>query len=158
MVIRIRTAVEADYEDVNKVFSGELAHHVALLPERFQQADPVMPRDWYRDVLAAANKTLFVAEADGNVAGLVLLVESVSQDDPIYRPRHYLYVDELAVLAEYRRQGIGRRLMTAAENLAVERGISTIELNVWENNALARSFYEGLGYHTIRRRLSRHLP
>ena len=154
---QIRTAAETDYENVNRLFTGQLAHHVALLPDRFQSADPVISRQWLREVLADSNKTLYVAEVTGIIAGLILLVESASLDDPIYRPRRYLYVDELAVLAEYRRQDIGRRLMAAAENLAAERGISTIELNVWEANTQAMTFYDRLGYRTIRRRLSRDL-
>ena len=154
---QIRTAAETDYENVNRLFSGQLTHHVALLPDRFQSADPVMTRQWFDEVLANSNRTLYVAEVTGIIAGLILLVESASLDDPIYRPRRYLYVDELAVLAEYRRQDIGRRLMAAAENLAAERGISTIELNVWEANTQAMTFYDRLGYRTIRRRLSRDL-
>lgn len=157
MHIQIRSAAEADYEQVDQLFASELAHHAALLPHRFQLADPVMPRQWFLDVLADPNKTLFVALNESAIAGLILLVESFSQDDPIYRPRHYLYVDELAVQPQYRRQGIGRRLMDSAEELAADRNIPTIELNVWQANTQALTFYERLGYHTIRRRLARDL-
>lgn len=158
MDIRIRPATEDDYEAINLVFTEELAHHSALLPERFQLTDPVMPRQWLMNLLAQPRKTLLVAKVEGQVVGLILLVESVSQDDPIYRPRRYLYVDELAVLAEFRRQGIGQLLMEAAEELAADQGIPTIELNVWEANPRALAFYERLGYRTIRRRLARDLP
>ena len=75
MNIEIRTAAEPDYEDVNRVFTGELTHHVTLLPDRFQLADPVMPRDWFRELLTNANKTLYVAEVTDVIAGLILLVE-----------------------------------------------------------------------------------
>ena len=116
-----------------------------------------LSRDWFLEVLANPNKMLFVAEAGGRVAGQILVIDSVSMDDPIYRPRRYLEVDELAVLTPYRRQGVGQRLMRAAEQFAAERGITTIELNVWEGNLQALSFYERLGYRTIRRRMARDL-
>ena len=157
MELLIRPATEDDYEGVNAVFADELAHHVALLPERFQLADPVMPRDWFLEVLANPNKMLIVAEVDGRVAGQILIIDSVSVDDPIHRPRRYLEIDELAVLAEYRRQGIGRRLMQAAEQFAADRGIPTVELSVWEANSQAFSFYQSLDYRTVRRRLARDL-
>ncbi|UCG24287.1 MAG: GNAT family N-acetyltransferase [Chloroflexota bacterium] len=157
MELLLRPAAEDDYEGVNAVFADELAHHVSLLPDRFQPADPVMPRDWFLEVLANPNKMLIVAEAGGRLVGQILIIDSVNMDDPIYRPRRYLDVDELAVLAEYRRQGIGRRLMQAAEQFAAESGIPTVELNVWEANPQALSFYERLGYRTVRRRMARDL-
>lgn len=158
MDVLIRPATETDYDQVNLVFADELAHHVALLPDRFQLADPVMPRHWFHDVLANPTKMLHVAAVNGRLVGLILLIESVALDDPIYQPRRYLEVDELAVLADYRGQGIGRRLMETAEHIATSRGIPTVELHVWEANSLARDFYERLGYRTIRRRLARDLP
>ena len=157
MDVRIRPAAAADYDAVNRVFTSELAHHVSLLPDRFQMIDPVMSRRWYDDVLAQPNKLLQLAQVDGSVAGLALLVDMVSLDDPIHRPRRYLEVDELAVLPEYRRLGIGRRLMEEAERIAAARGIPTVELHVWEVNDQARAFYDRLGYRTIRRRLARDL-
>ena len=158
MEILLRPAAEDDYDGVNAVFADELAHHVALLPDRFQLADPVMPRHWFSEVLANPNKMLIVAELDGRLVGQILIIDSASTDDPIYRPRRYLDVDELAVLADYRRQGIGRRLMAAAEEWAAERGITRIELNVWQANDQAIAFYERLGYRTIRRTMARDLP
>ncbi|MGD8858308.1 MAG: GNAT family N-acetyltransferase [Chloroflexota bacterium] len=155
MDIQIRPAAAADYDAVNRVFVSELAHHVALLPDRFQMAEPVMRRQWIHDVLAAPEKILLLALVDGAVVGLVLLIDSVSLDDVIYRPRRYLEVDELAILPEYRSRGIGRRLMEEAERFAAARGIPTVELHVWEVNEQARAFYDRLGYRTIRRRLAR---
>lgn len=157
MDIRIRPATEEDYDGINRVFADELAHHAALLPHRFQVTEPVMTRPWFFDVLAHPNKALRVAVVDGRLVGLILLLESVSLDDPIYRPRRYLEVDEIAVLVEYRGQGIGRRLMETAEHIAVERNIDTIELDVWQANAQAVAFYDHLGYRTIRCRMARQL-
>lgn len=158
MNVKIRPAAAEDYEAVNRIFVSELAHHVSLLPHRFQLAEPVMSRQWFEDVLTQPDKTLNVALIDGSVVGLILLIESVSLDDPIYRPRRYLEVDELAVLPDYRGQSIGRRLMEVAEQMAADRGIPTVELHVWEANGQARAFYDSLGYRTIRRRLARDLP
>jgi ribosomal protein S18 acetylase RimI-like enzyme len=157
MNVEIRPATAVDYDNVNRIFTSELAHHVALLPDRFQMVEPVMSRQWFADLLAQSNKMLQLALVDDLVVGLILLIESVSQDDAIYRPRRYLEVDELAVLPDYRRLGIGRRLMQAAEEIAAQRGIPAVELHVWEDNQLARAFYDRLGYRTIRRRLIRHI-
>ena len=52
----------------------------------------------------------------------------------------------IVVLPEYRSQGIGRRLIAFAEQMARERGFREVCLGVNIENARARSLYERLGY------------
>jgi ribosomal protein S18 acetylase RimI-like enzyme len=59
----------------------------------------------------------------------------------------WLHIQELWVAEGYRRQGIGRRLMTAAETAAIQGGCSAAYLDTFDFQAL--SFYEVLGYSTM---------
>lgn len=52
----------------------------------------------------------------------------------------------VAVLPEWRRKGLGRALMAAAERLAREAGVATIRLEVGVRNRGALQFYRTLGY------------
>lgn len=52
----------------------------------------------------------------------------------------------LAVAPEARRQGVGRRLLSAFETEAKARGARTVFLEVAETNAAARCLYAGAGY------------
>lgn len=54
----------------------------------------------------------------------------------------------VAVAPEDRRQGLGTRLMEAAEKLCHERGCSSIRLEVSTQNLPAFEFYRRLGYRT----------
>jgi ribosomal protein S18 acetylase RimI-like enzyme len=155
MDITIEQATAADFEQVGRVFAEENRFHAGLLPDRFRVAEPIMTPEWFDALLASPVQTLLVARAAGQVVGVLLLQEMASPDDEIYRPRRYLYVDELMVAGTHRGQGIGRRLMEAAEGRARALGIEEIELNVWERNAGAIAFYEHLGYTTVRRRMVR---
>src|SRR5690606_24580420 len=56
------------------------------------------------------------------------------------------YIANVAVLPEYRRRGIARRLVEACMDLARERGARTILLDVVAGNAPAVSLYERLGF------------
>ena len=71
------------------------------------------------------------------------------------RGMDFLDIDELCVDKDQSRQGIARSIMKYIENYAKEIGIERIELNMWEFNEEARSFYEKSGFKTYRRYLER---
>ena len=69
----------------------------------------------------------------------------------------YAMVQELVVARSHQRRGIGTRLMREAERWARDRGLTQIELGVYEFNEAALRLYSKLGYSTDLRRLSRTL-
>ena len=137
----IRGATINDMELCAELFSEELAYHVNLLPELFQLAYPIFPSPWFQDVLDNDCKTLFVAELEGKVVGLILVELKNSPDDPVYRPRLIASVEELVVSEQYRHQGFGRRLMDHAREWAFEKKAEEIHLEVWEQNRAAIALY-----------------
>jgi len=56
-----------------------------------------------------------------------------------------LYVIDLYVRRDSRRQGLGRALMKEAENVCRKLGGSQVCWSVYASNALALRFYEGFG-------------
>jgi len=54
-------------------------------------------------------------------------------------------VIDLYVRRDFRRQSVGRALMEEAVNVCRELGGSQVCWSVYESNALAFKFYEGLG-------------
>lgn len=110
-----------------------------------------MTLDWFNEILANEDKALLVAELYDKLVGLVLINLKTTPDDPIFRPRRYANIDEVAVAKEYRGQGIGRHLMTKTHEWIVAQGVKEIELFVWERNQNAIRFYEKLGYRMVRK-------
>lgn len=62
------------------------------------------------------------------------------------------YVNAVATDSEYRGQGIGRKLMELAEDLARESNTEIVSLVVAEENISAIALYRKLGYQVIERR------
>lgn len=58
----------------------------------------------------------------------------------------YLYLSNLAVQVEHRRQGVAYHLLSACENIALSWGFQDIYLHVLENNYQARQLYLKTGY------------
>jgi ribosomal protein S18 acetylase RimI-like enzyme len=64
------------------------------------------------------------------------------------------YIERLVVSPDFRRQGMARRLLAAAEDLARDAGKTTVGLHVSSNNLAALRLYEGEGYEEISRQRS----
>jgi len=64
------------------------------------------------------------------------------------------YVERLVVSPSFRRQGMARRLLSAAEDLARDRGKRTVGLHVTGNNLSALRLYEAEGYEEASRQRS----
>jgi ribosomal protein S18 acetylase RimI-like enzyme len=91
--------------------------------------------------LAIRDGLLFVAEAEGKVVGSIM----AGYDGH----RGWLY--SLAVLPEYRRRGLGSRLVRHAEERLRASGCPKINLQILKGNEAVESFYRKLGYETEQR-------
>ena len=58
----------------------------------------------------------------------------------------YLYLSNLAVQDDYRRQGVAKHLLKTCERVALDWGFSDLYLHVLENNHRARRLYWKAGY------------
>ena len=84
----------------------------------------------------------FVAEEDGNVIGYVGSQTVLGESDMM----------NLAVLPEYRRQGIGRRLVeTLVSHLSAD-SVTSLTLEVRASNAAAVFIYNSMGFVEVGRR------
>jgi len=74
---------------------------------------------------------------------------------PRYSPTSsQAYIERLVVSPDFRRQGMARRLLSAAEDLARDAGKATVGLHVSGNNLAACRLYEGEGYQEVSRQRS----
>lgn len=154
----VRAATKADYAALQAVFDEVEAFHRDGLPQVFRKPKTTFPpRSLFNSFIEDTSSTLLVAVLDGQLAGFVTVREGEMPDDPILVPRRLAVVDMLAVAKDRQRRGLGRALMEGAHSWARDRGIDHIELNVWEFNQQAITFYHELGYTTASRLLWRSL-
>jgi ribosomal protein S18 acetylase RimI-like enzyme len=158
MEIRVREATADDYGSMCELFNEIDALHRDHLPRIFQQP-PGAPRekDYYLGLLADENVALLVAESGSDLVGYVHAIIKDAPAFPILVPRRYAVVDAVVVRSGSQFHGIGRRLMDEVQAWAIAKGATSIELNVYEFNEPAISFYERLGYRTLSRKMSKEL-
>lgn len=108
-----------------------------LAPEVFDH--DVQP-DWCEDFLADPRHHLVVAQVDGVVVGMASAVDYIHPDKA---PQ--LFINEVGVSPEYRRQGIGRRLMERLVELATELGCTEAWVLTDDDNVAANRLYSSSG-------------
>lgn len=91
---------------------------------------------------AQANGRYFLAMQGGQAVGMAICFVGFST----FRALPLLNVHDLAVHRNFRAQGIGTRLLDAAEQEAIRLGCCRLTLEVQQANVLARRLYERVGY------------
>lgn len=104
-------------------------------------------------VAGSAGDRVLVAERDGEVLGFVSLhlMPLFHQEGDLCR------ITAVAVSGSARRQGVGRRLVGAAEEFADANGAIRVEITSGEHRPVAHAFYRQVGYAEEGRRFVKHL-
>jgi RimJ/RimL family protein N-acetyltransferase len=123
----------------------QLAVSVASEPEGWLIAEggwrsPGEERRYLRAVRRSSHAAVLVADDGGELVGRL----SISRD-PHPASRHVADLG-LLVAREHRRRGIGRALLSEAEEWAAQVGIVKIELHVFPHNEPALALYRAHGY------------
>ncbi len=81
-------------------------------------------------------------EMDGKLVGYI----HAQVYEMLYSPNVLLNVIAVAIHEDYQGNGIGKKLIQAIEDRAVELGFDGIRINSGNNREKAHGFYERLGY------------
>lgn len=82
-----------------------------------------------------------LAESAGQAVGFALFFHNYST----FLTKPGIYLEDLFVLPEYRRQGIGKALLTKVAQIALERDCGRLEWSVLDWNESAQAFYRSMG-------------
>ena len=109
------------------------------------------PKVQYACLVAIRSRTVLTSSNDVDKTTEDIIIGTV---EIAYRQIHfwrgksqrYVYISNLAVCSDLRRQGIAFKLLKACESVAREWGYQDIFLHVMENNHKARRLYSKAGY------------
>ncbi|HEV2695103.1 MAG TPA: GNAT family N-acetyltransferase [Verrucomicrobiae bacterium] len=86
-----------------------------------------------------------LARVDGEPAGYAIYFSTFSS----FTGRAGVWLDDLYVQPQFRKQGLGRQLIEAVAKVAAERGCARFEWIALDWNARALEFYRSLGAQTL---------
>jgi streptothricin acetyltransferase len=116
--------------------NGRLSYTVVKVPEYRKKYQPETP-EFYASHISNPDKAGFIAYLDGRVAGQLFLHRNWNR---------FAWIDDIGVDIQLRRQGIGRALMSHAEEWARKNGFPGIMLETQDTNVKACRFYESNGF------------
>jgi len=90
--------------------------------------------------------TVLVAEVDGEVAGFVTILTRVESEEIVEGEIEYGLVSDLVVASKFRRQGLGRKLLEAAESYARANEVRWLRIGVLAQNHSANALYDSLNF------------
>lgn len=152
MNILIREGKIEDFEQMIELFEELDSYHRVRLPEIFKKGESIgRPLSHIENMCKSHNSEIFVAESEGKLLGLAEVIKKRTIPYPLKKDREWVVLDTIIVREEYREKGIGSMLFDTILDWTKEKGINRIEVNVYEFNQNAISFYEGLGFENFSR-------
>ncbi|MFC1680886.1 GNAT family N-acetyltransferase [Pseudomonadota bacterium] len=114
------------------------------MPAGVEVVDPLFAEMMAR--CAAFNGRILVAAAGPEIAGYVTVLTRVESEDVEDGGLAYGLVTDLMVRETFRNQGVGRRLLEAAEAYAAGCGVRWLRVEVLAQNHGARGLYSSFGF------------
>ena len=123
--------------------------HHDMFPDIFKPvSDDVSIRGFFEFLINQETNTFLVAYIDSNPVGYAWYAVEKRQDFPMKYARKQIYIHQIAVHQEFRRQKVGQSLFNEIEKQAKDLGINHFELDSWSYNTEAHKFFNKLGFET----------
>ena len=152
-LVEVRRGDREDREFVRDL--GRRSAASSISPVREARHDDVLDAfDHLAQFVYGRRHELLIAEEHGAPVGFLLLLLDIP-DEVTLAPQ--AFVAYMAVEPAALRRGVGRALLEAAEAYGRAAGRPHMSLMVTEDNAAARALYEGAGFVTERRMLTKPL-
>ena len=119
---------------------------VAADPTLFRKATDDELLKSTQEFLTAGQNVIWIAWVERVPAGFLAFKVETAPENAFFRARNDGIIDDLAVAARFRRQGIGRALVAHAEQYAISQGCTDLRLFVLAGNTAGRGFYDALNF------------
>ena len=164
--VHIRPAIKADCGTIAALYSissdGVADYIWTKSAKPGEDILDVGRKRYEREASAFSYENCIVVESEGLIVGMLVAFPmhvdpSEVENDPVLVPYSKLeeddsyYVCGMAMFPEFRGRGSGKRLLSLAEQHAVEKGFRKLSLIVFEQNAGAKRLYEKAGYAEVAR-------
>lgn len=141
----IRKAKMSDIPQLAEIYKQLHTIHCNLRSDYYK-----MPEDDFfvtdlEDVLKNEEMIVIVSECNSEITGYAVIFY-IDMDGSVNLPFRKCFIEQFAVNENFRRKGIGTKLINYIKKLAAENNCQSVELGVWCENYNAVEFYSEMGF------------
>ncbi|WP_043267240.1 GNAT family N-acetyltransferase [Streptomyces sp. CT34] len=130
--------------------------HVRHRPDLF--VDSPEQEAFFKAQIADPSVTVLVADgADGRALGYAIVRVINRRGNALIRPDTVISLDQIAVVPDAARTGVGSELLEAVREVGRSAGCRRLVTDVWDFNEEARAFYESSGFRPMNHLLDQQL-
>lgn len=137
MEVILRKAKISDFEQIHDLCENDLGYKCNKEYLKIRLSNLIYNRE-----------CVFVAVLNDKVVGFI----HIEKYETLFMPQ-MVNILGIAVKNKFRRQGIGQKLLTVAEDWAKNNGINKMRLNSGESRKEAHIFYRSMGYNDDKKQL-----
>ena len=143
--IEIRKATIDDYAAVSVLENLEFGLHREFRPDYFKLSETGYTKSEFQELMAHPCPICWLAVQDETVVGLCFGKIGKTPEDAVCKSRLVAFIQDIVTLPECRGKGIATALLVKAREQALNEGVESLELCVWNFNAEAIRLYEKMG-------------
>lgn len=147
----IRQANKNDVPQIIPLIEQVSKLHIEKRPDVFKVKTHEEIKNNLEEMIQDESNIILIAEDKQIVLGIIICKVKEINNHINLKNAKVLWINEICVKQEYRRNGIGRSLIKQAKEIAKANNCLRLELNCWELNEEAMQFYENQGLTTQRR-------
>lgn len=146
MSIKVRKAEKKDAAKIAALLETIAQLHHEGRPDLYGGGGAKYDIKAVEDKIENKDEIILVAvNDDDEVMGYTMSKIYNVEQEGIRLAHRKMYIDDVCVDSECRKQGVGRILMEATKQKAIDNGCHICDLNVWAFNENAIKFYESCG-------------
>ncbi len=131
-------------------------HHIHY-PDEFKPFDMNEMENTFEKLIEDNNVFAFIASYQNTPIGYLMSYVQKRPESAFQYERTVLYIDQIAVIQEYQKNGVGKLFMEKVYELAKRKQITEIQLDFWEGNQLAEHFFLRNGFNYFNQRMKKYL-
>lgn len=144
--MQIKVEHTKNYKELAKLNETVQAWHHDNYPDEFKPFDLNKIESAIKKMIQNDNVFAFIAKHQNNPIGYLLGYKKTRSDSAFQYEKTVLYIDQVVVIKEYQKGGVGQLLMDKAYELANFEQIMEVQLDFWAGNQSAESFFLRNGF------------
>lgn len=124
--------------------------HIELYPEFFKPTDKKELVKHFQETFKNPKQQVFLwidDQKESEQIAAYLWLEEEAVTETVYRYGYIrLYLHHILIMPDYQGKGLGKELLSFADNFAKENDITQVELHYWSHNETAKNLYHKFGY------------